>query len=461
LATAYAVNGESEEVSRPRVSTRVDTKPAVPDASRKRGIKRRMTRSELEPWDGNPRLERSEQDLYDKGASLSEHGQIADLIVRPHPDPEKWALGIHQVVAGVTRFLGGAAPYGDFAIYNVEVRELTDLEAIDVAYLENDKSNPMRPLDHAFYFRKRMKMENAGEDSLRLLAAKLKIGPERVRQHVNLLTLPGLRDDDTIEPGSILDRFRKLGLNEKQGRALLMLRDYPDEQLSLLAQIERGAVSGTAAITKAKKMIDAAKKDDEEESKAGAGATPGAGETPVAPTPNEGASGGATPLETTLILAGTPNAGTPLEQPGAEPTGTGNSENGGTGGASTPTAGDAPSSNAPSASSPSAGVQSSSGGQNFGGGAAFDPPKPNFPSHAAAVLSTVSSELLTVKDQLNAVDVSSVSARMEIETAMLDVLMDQNEKIGERLRTLREQAVSNTQKNSQKQQTKTKKGGGK
>lgn len=230
------------------VPTQVDTQKT----DKKRGLKKRMTRAELEPWDGNPRSSRSEEELHEMGASLEEHGQLQSLLARPHPDSEKRALGIAQVVAGVTRYLGGGAPYGDFPIYDVDLREMDDKEALDAAYAENAKRNEMPPLDHARYFSRRMAMEGGDEDSLRKISNASKFSHERIRQFVSLLSLPGAVD----EPGSILAEFHRLKLNEKHGRALSVLRAFPDAQLNLLRQIERASLSGTAAMTKAQQMRD-------------------------------------------------------------------------------------------------------------------------------------------------------------------------------------------------------------
>lgn len=250
-----------DEAPEKEVSTRVDT----PKTDKRRGIKKRMTRSELEPWEGNPRGERSEEELHEMGASLEEHGQLQSLLTRPHPDPGKRALGIEQVVAGVTRFLAGAAPFGDFPIYDVDSREMDDREALDAAYAENAKRNEMPALDHARYFARRMAMEGGGEDSFRKVANASKFTHERIRQFVSLLSLPGLTENYQIEPGSILGEFQRLKLNEKHGRALLTLQGFPDAQLSLLRQIERTALSGNAAIDRAKTMLNDERASDERE----------------------------------------------------------------------------------------------------------------------------------------------------------------------------------------------------
>lgn len=236
-------------------STRVDSK---------RGEVKTLLRDDLEPWEGNVRKRFDALYIADLGEDMRENGQLQNLVVRPHPDPEKRALGKHQIIVGENRWRGGAPQFGDITQFRCVARELTDIQALDLSFAENHKRKNLTALENARYFQKRL--ESGDADSFRAVARASNFERSRIHQFTQLLDLPGF----------ILSEFENLELNEKHGRALLSLGAFPDEQRKLFREIERAAassdesnrISGNTALKRAKTALDELQKEAETEKSA-------------------------------------------------------------------------------------------------------------------------------------------------------------------------------------------------
>ena len=234
----------------------LDAAPEAPKAETKvpDGTRMLLPRAEIEPWELNPRKRYNAADLDDLGQDIKSRGQLNDLLVRPYPDKP----GFWQLLGGERRWRSTAPDVGDVPLLWVKVMNpANDAEALDIAWADNAKRSDLTAMENARYIRIRgeMALESGESDSLRAVGKAAELSYERVRQIKNLLELP-----DWIQ-----EAFDDLELNEKHGRALLMLTEFPDEQLTLFRTIERSSLSGNAAVKRAQELRKQAENDAQEQ----------------------------------------------------------------------------------------------------------------------------------------------------------------------------------------------------
>lgn len=111
---------------------------------------------------GNPNQPRKhfdEEALDELADSIRDHGQMQNIVVRPHPDPAQVAAGVYyQIVGGERRWRavgrliarGEATPY--FPI-RIEVRELTDEQVAVLALVENLQRQDLDFMERALGFK--------------------------------------------------------------------------------------------------------------------------------------------------------------------------------------------------------------------------------------------------------------------------------------------------------------------
>lgn len=226
-----------------------------------------------------PRKRYSKAKLEDLATSFNKYGQLQAAMVRQHPDrrlyPGRFQLVFahsrHLVVAKKLANAGTGLPdaaryIGKLLCYmaNPAIQHATALEMLDMAMSENeDRSNPS-PLEMAGAYRRWRELltsqlvaakEPFERDRDTGLASWREVARRRNRNHVDLwrysqlLSLPeaiqNYFEPDDSEPDKYL-------FNERHGRALLKLRDEPDEQLRQARAIARERL----AATKAEKAID-------------------------------------------------------------------------------------------------------------------------------------------------------------------------------------------------------------
>ena len=101
--------------------------------------------SEIEPNRGQPRKQFDEDALSELAASISQHGVLQPLLVRPLPN------GRYSLVAGERRWR--AARMAGLTEEPVVVREMTDQEAAELALIENLQREDLNPMEEAFGYR--------------------------------------------------------------------------------------------------------------------------------------------------------------------------------------------------------------------------------------------------------------------------------------------------------------------
>lgn len=97
--------------------------------------------SEIEPNREQPRKQFDEESLAELSASISQHGVLQPLLVRP------LAIGGYQLVAGERRWR--AARMAGLTDVPVVIREMSEQEAAELAMIENLQREDLNPMEEA------------------------------------------------------------------------------------------------------------------------------------------------------------------------------------------------------------------------------------------------------------------------------------------------------------------------
>ena len=160
----------------------------------------------IHPNPDQPRKDFAEKDLADLAASIREKGVIQPLIVRPRPGrPDEF-----EIVAGERRWR--AAQIANVHELPVVARDLTDIEVLELAIIENIQRADLNAAEEALGYRQLM--DRFGHTQERLAEA---LG--KSRSHIaNLLRLLTL-------PEGVLDLLRAGKLSAGHARALVTASD--------------------------------------------------------------------------------------------------------------------------------------------------------------------------------------------------------------------------------------------
>lgn len=187
----------------------VNPEPPAPAPSAQPAAKapeRTLPIEALQPNPHQPRRTFEAADLDELAASIREKGVIQPLIVRPHPE----IPGSFEIVAGERRWR--AAQRAQVHEVPVLVRDLTDIEVLELAIIENIQRADLNPLEEALGYRQLM--DRFGHTQEKLAEA---LG--KSRSHIaNLLRLLTL-------PEAVLDHVRAGRLTAGHARALITAPD--------------------------------------------------------------------------------------------------------------------------------------------------------------------------------------------------------------------------------------------
>lgn len=193
---------------------------------------------DIQPNRGQPRKQFDETALADLAASISRHGVLQPLLVRPLTD------GSYQLVAGERRWR--AARMAGLSEVPVVVREMSEQEAAELALIENLQREDLNPMEEALGFK--TLMENYGLTQEETAQAVNKSRPA-VANALRLLNLP--------EPVAHLVAEGRVSAGH--ARALLAIPSA-EEQVALAGLAAKGALSVREIEKKAKRA--AGKKDE-------------------------------------------------------------------------------------------------------------------------------------------------------------------------------------------------------
>ena len=158
--------------------------------------------SEIEPNKGQPRRDFDEAALADLADSIREHGVIQPLLVRPMP------AGTYQLIAGERRWR--AARMAGLSEVPVVIRELDDMETMEIALIENLQREDLNAIEESLGYKALADQYNMTQEQI----AK-SVGKSRpvVANALRLLNLPQ----------KVIEMVRRDELSVGHARALLAL----------------------------------------------------------------------------------------------------------------------------------------------------------------------------------------------------------------------------------------------
>ena len=161
---------------------------------------------DLIPNPHQPRSLFSEESLMDLSKSIKEMGVIQPLIVRPAADQK------YEIVAGERRWR--AAMLAGFPTVPVIVRQLTDVESLEIALIENLQREDLNPVDTAEAYDILIRKFSYTHENL-----AQRIGKDRtsITNHLRLLKLP-----DPIKK-HLRDELISMGHAELFWRSIMLL----------------------------------------------------------------------------------------------------------------------------------------------------------------------------------------------------------------------------------------------
>ena len=114
--------------------------------------------SEIEPNRAQPRREFDEKALAELADSISQHGVLQPLLVRPLLD------GGYQIVAGERRWR--ASRMAGLTEVPVVIRELSDGETMELALIENLQREDLTPVEEALGYQQLMDKYSLTQDEV-------------------------------------------------------------------------------------------------------------------------------------------------------------------------------------------------------------------------------------------------------------------------------------------------------
>ena len=171
--------------------------------------------SEIEPNRSQPRKEFDEQALGELAESISAHGLLQPLLVRPLP------LGGYEIVAGERRYR--ACRMAGLTEVPVIIRELTESETMELALIENLQREDLTPLEEAEGYAVLLNEHNFTQEEIAQSMGKSR---PAVANALRLLKLPE----------SVRELLRDGSISAGHARALLTL-DSEEAMLTTAEEI--------------------------------------------------------------------------------------------------------------------------------------------------------------------------------------------------------------------------------
>ena len=174
--------------------------------------------SEIEPNKNQPRHDFDENSLRELANSISQHGVLQPLLVRPLKD------GGYQIIAGERRWR--ASQMAGLSELPVIVKNLTDSEVMEIALIENLQRENLSPIEEAQGYRYLIGNYNFTQEQI-----SEKTGKSRsvIANSLRLLALPN----------SVISMVSKGQLSAGHARTLLSLKNKEDIEKMAKKVIEK------------------------------------------------------------------------------------------------------------------------------------------------------------------------------------------------------------------------------
>ena len=187
--------------------------------------------SEIEPNRSQPRRDFDENSLSDLAQSISQHGLLQPLLVRPLP------IGGYQIVAGERRYR--ACRMAGLTEVPVTIRELSDTETMELALIENLQREDLSPIEEALGYKALIDEHGFSQEEVATSVGKSR---PAIANSLRILKLPD----------SVLENVKQDKISAGHARALLML-DNEEDMLELAELIYKKDLSVRQAEKLAKK----------------------------------------------------------------------------------------------------------------------------------------------------------------------------------------------------------------
>lgn len=187
--------------------------------------------SEIEPNRSQPRKDFDENSLSDLAQSISQHGLLQPLLVRPLP------IGGYQIVAGERRYR--ACRMAGLTEVPVTIRELSNTETMELALIENLQREDLSPIEEALGYKALIDEHGFSQEEVATSVGKSR---PAIANSLRILKLPD----------SVLEYVKQDKISAGHARALLML-DNEEDMLELAELIYKKDLSVRQAEKLAKK----------------------------------------------------------------------------------------------------------------------------------------------------------------------------------------------------------------
>jgi ParB family transcriptional regulator, chromosome partitioning protein len=168
-----------------------------------------------------PRKDFSPQELEDLANSIREKGVVQPIIVRPRPN------GVYEVVVGERRLR--ASKLAGLAQIPVIIRDVEDLESLELALIENIQRQDLNPVEEARAYQQLLTQFQLSQEDM-----AQKVGKDRssVANTLRLLKLPA----------PVLEMVEKGLLSEGHARAIMGVENE-ETVIRLAEKIQRDGLS--------------------------------------------------------------------------------------------------------------------------------------------------------------------------------------------------------------------------
>lgn len=184
------------------------------DNSNEVQIKNKLRTSELEPNRDQPRKNFSDDAITALADSIREHGMLQPILVRPLSN------GSYQIVAGERRWR--AARMLGLEEVPVTIRELSDVETMQIAIIENLQRENLNPIEEAAGYNDLIENYGMTQDQVAKMVGRSR---SAIANAVRLLALPE----------RVLKMLEKGDISAGHGRALL---GFEDEELLIATALK-------------------------------------------------------------------------------------------------------------------------------------------------------------------------------------------------------------------------------
>lgn len=195
--------------------------------------------SEIEPNRSQPRKEFDEKALSELAESISKHGLLQPLLVRPLP------LGGYQIVAGERRYR--ACRMAGITEVPVIIRELGDTETMEIALIENLQREDLTPIEEALGYKVLIEEHGFSQEDV---AQSVGRSRPAIANSLRLLKLPQ----------SILDLVSDGKISAGHARALLTLEDE-----KLMQELAEEIIKKDLSVRQVEKICKQKPKPEKEE----------------------------------------------------------------------------------------------------------------------------------------------------------------------------------------------------